>query len=522
MRWARGGLQCRSDAPPDFYRLSAFASGVIQPSRFLVVESFYVKKFALLIKASALSQLRWARQHIYSWLVLAPLVLGLTYFTVVRVAGNIPPWRPSPWLAGALGALFVAALVGMSLSRASAELYHLRRPEGYFDALPIDADTHLLAALAGRFGRTAVVAIAFLLARHLLAETRSVSAANVVTLIFFSALTALAEVFGSLNWIHWGHTRQRGAACVAVVVLVPTVLTCGALLALLADQNYLPATTKPWLAVACAAWACGLYLLAGRSHRRWRVCDIEYARRLESPSRWNVFGAQLIRKKFSPAVAAQLARDLQLTLRAFSSAVYVVLLIMALWVVALVIVLLEDLFPFAANFSIAGWLDLSWLPQSLAIKFACVLAAASLASLLPLLVAYELPLLWVERAIGTTGLDMWQAKLWYARAVALPAPLATWAAGVATGKAPLSYALPLLAECLFLWWLVSSIIGALSFEMPTRPGLAMIVMATAGMAAGAFAAMLWPVGLLIYGQAMDSLTDRGRQMARYYLMMGDD
>ncbi|HVG19509.1 MAG TPA: hypothetical protein VNI02_10675, partial [Blastocatellia bacterium] len=194
----------------------------------------------------------------------------------------------------------------------------------------------------------------------------------------------------------------------------------------------------------------------------------------------------------------------------------------ALWVVALAIVLLEDLFPFAADFSISAWLDLSWLPQSLAIKFACVLAAASLASLLPLLVAYELPLLWVERAIGNTGLDIWQAKLWYARIVTAPAPLITWAAGLATGKAPLSYALPLLAECLFLWWLVSSLIGALSFEMPTRPGLAMIVMATIGMAAGGFTALLWPVGFFIYGQAMHALTDRGRQMARYYLMMGDD
>ncbi|HEX8088845.1 MAG TPA: hypothetical protein VF762_08340 [Blastocatellia bacterium] len=481
-----------------------------------------MRKFALLINASTRSQVRWARQHIYSWLVLAPIVLGLTYFTIVRVAGNIPPWRPSFSLAVTLATLFVAALVGLSLSRASAELYHLRRPEGYFDALPIDANTHLLAALTGRLGRTTVVAIAFLLARHLLAETESVNAANVFTLILFAALTALAELFGALNWIHWGHTKQRGSAFGAVVVILPTLLICGVLLALFVDQNYLPAAFKLWLAVACAAWGWGLYLLASLSHGRWRASDIEYAKRLESPNLWNVFGARLIRRKFSPTVAAQLARDLQLTLRAFSSAVYVVLLITALWVVVLAIVLVEDLFPFAANFSIAGWLDLSWLPQSLAIKFACVLVVASSASLLPLLVAYELPLLWVERAIGTTGLDMWQAKLWYARVVTLPAPLVTWAAGIATGKAPFSYALPLLAECLFLWWLVSSIIGSLSFEMPTRPGLAMIVMATVGMAAGAFAAMLWPVGLFIYVQVMSSLTDRGMQMARYYLMMGDD
>ena len=102
--------------------------------------------------------------------------------------------------------------------------------------------------------------------------------------------------------------------------------------------------------------------------------------------------------------------------------------------------------------------------------------------------------------------------------VDLPAPFVAWAVGAMTGKVPLGYALPLLAECLFLWWLVSSIIGALSFEMPERPGLAIIMMATLGLAAGAFATMLWPVGLIIHAQAMHGLTDRGRQMARYYLM----
>jgi hypothetical protein len=481
-----------------------------------------VKKLQLLIRASARSQIRWARQHIYSWLVLAPIVLGLTYFTVVRVAGNIPPWQPSRSLAVALAALFEAVLIGLCLSRASAEIYHLRRPEAYFDALPLKANTHLLAALVSRLGRTAIIAVALLLARHLLAETQSVNAANLLTLISFAALTSLAEIFGALNWIHWGHTKQLGSAFIAAVVLLPTVLIGGLLLALFVDQNYLSPTFKICLGVACAIWAVGLYSLASRSHERWRAADIEYAKRLESSSRWNVFSARAVMRKFTPSVAVQLARDLQLTMRAFSSAVYVVVLITALWVVALAIVLVEDMFPFAANFSIAGWLDLSWLPQSLAIKFACVLVVASLASLLPLLVAYELPLLWVERSIGSTGLDLWQAKLWYTRIVSSPAPLVTWAAGMATGKASLSYALPLLAECFFLWWLVSSITGALSFEMPTRPGLAMIVMTTVGMAAGAFAAMLWPVGFLIYGQAMHGLTDRGRQMARYYLMMGDD
>jgi hypothetical protein len=481
-----------------------------------------LKKLLLLIIASARARMRWAGQHIYSWLVLAPLVLGLTYFTVVRVAGNLPPFEPSRQLAIALASLFEAVLIGLSLSRASAELYHLRRPESYFESLPLDTDTHLLAALIARLGRTTVVAVAIFLACSLLTEDRLLNFANIFALVFFVVLTALAEGYGALNWIHWGHTKEKLSAFIALTVLLPTILAGGLLLALFIDQNYLPPALKRGLAAACPLWAAALYLLTNRSHRAWRASDIEYVKRLESVTRFNIFGARLIRRKLAPTIAAQLARDLQLTLRAFSSAVYVVVLVTALWVAALEVVLIEDLFPFAANFSIAGWLDLSWLPQSLAIKFACVLVVSSLASLLPLLVAYELPLLWVERAIGTTGLDIWQAKLWYTRIVTAPAPLITWGAGMVTGKMALSYALPLLAECLFVWWLVSSIIGALCFEMPERPGLAIIVMATVGLAAGAFTAMLWPVGLIIHAQAMHALTDRGRQMARYYLMTEGD
>jgi hypothetical protein len=43
-----------------------------------------------------------------------------------------------------------------------------------------------------------------------------------------------------------------------------------------------------------------------------------------------------------------------------------------------------------------------------------------------------------------------------------------------------------------------------------------------GLTVGVIAAMAWPVGLLLYVQAMHSLTERGRARARYYLMMGED
>jgi len=52
----------------------------------------------------------------------------------------------------------------------------------------------------------------------------------------------------------------------------------------------------------------------------------------------------------------------------------------------------------------------------------------------------------------------------------------------------------------------------------TAPDLAIIVNGTLGLALGLVAAALWPVGLIVYPQAMHSLTARGRQRARYYMI----
>ena len=134
----------------------------------------------------------------------------------------------------------------------------------------------------------------------------------------------------------------------------------------------------------------------------------------------------------------------------------------ALWVAGLIAVLTTGALP--PSPSDYSYLDATWLPAALAIKIVCAAVSATLVALLPVIVAYELPLMWVERAAGTTGLDIWQAKLWYARIVASPAIAVTWLAGAATGQSPWSYSIPLLVECLIIWWVVSSIAGSLSWR----------------------------------------------------------
>ncbi|MEK6284848.1 MAG: hypothetical protein AABO57_03835 [Acidobacteriota bacterium] len=475
-----------------------------------------MKKSLLLIGASVRAQLRWARQHVYAWLILAPVVLGTTYFTALRLAENLPDWQPSPLIAITLATLFNLSLFGLSLSRASAEIYHLRRPESYFDSLPVSAAAHMHAALATRVARTLAVAAVALIARASFSEIDSIRALDLPLLLSLVAIISLSETLAALNWIHWGHKKNTGAAIAAILVLLFNGILGGSLLTMVLKPAMFSSRAHLWLSAASFVWILTVYYLAHRLNERWRGPDIEYARRLQPSNRSTIPIADSICRRLSPSVAAQLARDLQLTARAFSSAVYVVFAVTALCTLALIAALTTDFLPPAIRET--AWLDATWLPPVVAIKIACVLTVVTLAALSPVLVAYELPHMWLERAAGTTGLDLLQAKICYARFVTTPAPLMIWCAGILTGNVPMFYALPLLAECLWLWWLVSSLIGALSFEMPTRPDLAIIVLGSLALALGLLAAMLWPVGLVAYPQVMHSLLARGRQRARYYLI----
>lgn len=473
-------------------------------------------KTFLLIGASIRSLLRWARQHVYAWLILAPVVLGITYVTLIRLAENLPDWDLSPRLAVVLAALFNFSLFGLSLSRASSELYHARRPESYFDALPVSAVSYLHYALAMRAARTAVVAIAFVLACAAFGQAQLARASDLPPLVGFVAVAALSELLAALTWIHWGHKKDAGAAGAALFVLLLSGVLGGLLLTAAIQRPSVFARFEFQLLAICAGWALVVYSIVRRLNELWRGSDIEYARRLQSSAGLSIPMARGLERRLSPSVAAQLTRDLRLTLRAFSSAVYVVFAVAMLWTAALTAALTTELLPTLVYGS--GWLDATWLPQVMAIKAVCVLTVVTISSVLPVLIAFELPHMWLERAAGTTGLELLQAKILYARILTAPAPLIVWCAGMLVGEVPGYYALPLLGECLWLWWLVSSLIGVFSFEMPMRPELAIIVIGTLASAAGVVGVIFWPAGLVIYPQAMHSLTARGRQRARYYMI----
>ena len=470
----------------------------------------------LIVGASALEGLRWARQNLYALLILTPLVLGMTYFGVGRILQDAA-WRPTPAEGFALAALAALCLVLLSMSRASAEVYHPRRAEALLDALPVADDTHFHAALVRRLARNTFAGAVALVARGLVGGGPW-DATLWAALPLFVALAALAEVFAALEWIHWGHRREPGHAAAAVALVLAAAAAGGGLLLLAVKPAHVGPAGRAAALAGGAVLAAALYALARALHRRWRSSDIEYATRLPERGRSGPGVERVLRRlKASDAVKAQLARDLRLTLRGFSSAVYAAAAVAALWLVVLAGVLVSGLLPEQSWLDAESWLDATWRPPVLAVKFACVLASASLAALVPVLVAYQAPHFWLERAAGVAGAEAWRAKLYYARAVTLPAPLVAWAVGCLCGAAPAFYVLPLLAECVWIWWLVSTLAGGLAFETPEQPGLAVIVVVCAGLAMGGFTAFIWPMGLAAYAYGLPQMLLRAQHRTHVYL-----
>lgn len=490
--------------------------------------------------------MRWARQNLYALLVLTPLVLGMTYFGVGRMVREAE-WSPEDSQVLIACVVASASLLALSMSRAGLEIYHLRRPESVFDSLPVRAGVQLWAALLRRASRTLGVGTAALVLRWL-AGGDVWDAWALASLALAVCVLASGEVFAAVEWVHWSHKREKSHAAVALVVSAACALACGLLLSEVlrpgtADFLTRAATGRDALSAAVMVELKALTLvapaviallttwLAFLLHERWRAGDSEFAKRLSTRDALGSLGERVARLACRgikvnagereataaherDAVAAQLARDLQLTLRGFSSAVYVAACVATLALLLLVALLAGGVIR---NGEADGFLSATWLPGALAVKLACVVASVALASLLPVLVAHEQPHLWLERSVGVRGEDAWRAKLYAARVLTLPAATLVWLAGVLCGAVPMFYALPLLAECVWLWWLVSTLAGGLAYEMPEQPGLALILTACATLGAGGLTAFAWPAGLGIYAMGVQQLCMRGHARAHQHM-----
>ncbi|HEX8174428.1 MAG TPA: hypothetical protein VF543_04835 [Pyrinomonadaceae bacterium] len=496
------------------------------------------QKTNLLLGATVRDGLRWARQHVYALAVLGPLVLGMSYLTLAQAASyDLKLAEPSLFVQLLLSGGFVLGAMAVSLSRASREVYHLRRPSIFVEALPLERRDHLHFALFIRAGRTLLLGLALLLIHSVFGRER-VTINSLPALAIFCALLTVSEAYAAINWIHWGHARRKVRAIKALAVLTTAALVSSLLLVIFFNEAaaiYLAG----WLRLPGRLWAEAIvyatgallilivYLLARFSHEAWRGEDIDYALRLEQRAWPELNFTRLLRGRLPRSVCALLERDLSLSLRVFSSAVYVSAGISLLIVALLLTVLAGGALPGVEEtlrgLRDLGWISAMWFPSSLAIKTAVLALVVCLASVVPVLVSHQIPHVWLERAVGATANDLWLAKLWYARLLTLPAVIVVYVAGVSAAligntPLPLYYLVPLLAECLWLWWLASSIIGGLAFEMPDRPGLALVLVLGLSLSLGMLTVILWPMGLGFYGMGVEQVKERGIMQTARYLM----
>lgn len=478
-----------------------------------------VKDLALIIGAAARNELRWARQHLYYLLILAPLVVGFALVTLDQAAAQLPPFRPvqKTFFAGIV--LASLALFAAGLSRAAAEVYHNRRPESVLESFPLALSNHFWLALVLRFARSASVIAIVLLARWRWTG-EGVSVWILVGSLFLALIIAVTEIICGLTWIHWNHVAHRGSAALAIFLALVSAGMVGDLVGKLFLPYEFAAYRMPLFCGVELTWALILLGIATTIHRRWRARDIEFALRLSHKTQSSTTPGVRFLDRFGATVSGLVRRDITLVRRVFSSAVYVSATMAGLVLILLASLLWSGRLPDVPN--VYGWFGGTWLLPVMAVKAACVMGCLALIALVPVLVSYQLPHLWLERTADIRGQDVWRAKLYLTRYITLPFPFLVWIVGAVSGTVPGYYLAPLLLECLWLWWMLTTLIGSLAFEIPDRPGLALLLMMLVGTGLGLFMAWLWPVGIVAYVfGSIRGLRERGISRAGYCLLVGE-
>jgi hypothetical protein len=316
-----------------------------------------VKDLVLIIGAAARNELRWARQHLYYLLILAPLVTGFALLTVDQAASQLPPFRPGQKTFFAAIVLVFLALFAAGLSRAAAEVYHNRRPESVLESFPVALSSHLWLALAIRFTRAITIMAILVAARWRWTGDRA-GLWVVIGSLCLALIVAVTEAICGLAWIHWNHLAHPASALAVAFCALVSAGMAGDLIGKFFLPYEFAAHRLPLFSGIELTWGLLLLYLASVLHRRWRARDIEFALRLGHRTRaQRGIGTQWF-DRFGPEVSALVRRDLALVRRVFSSAVYVSATVAGFVLVLLAAVLRSGTLPSIENHY--GWLGGTW------------------------------------------------------------------------------------------------------------------------------------------------------------------
>lgn len=112
---------------------------------------------------------------------------------------------------------------------------------------------------------------------------------------------------------------------------------------------------------------------------------------------------------------------------------------------------------------------------------------------------------------------MYKCKLWYARILSFPAPIISFVLAIIFGSLDLQTSALLFLKMMMVWLLVASFVGALVFEIASRPGLAIPFAAFASLSIASVTIRLWWLWIILYPYIMDKLETRARERAHLLL-----
>lgn len=382
---------------------------------------------------------------------MAPLVVGgsaLIFQPYLEAAGDAFRSDAAPWVAEHLPAVLAICAVALVVARFSSavrDVFALNPADHYLDALPISSLARAHAAMTLRIAKALPVALMAFVAIYLAAPPGSTMATVLadhaaallggsVALAVFE--TAIALVFVRLRWVHPALMATVSCAAAGIAVALDAYLV--------------------WVgAVAIPA----AYALTIVGFSLWRIEDRDRAAEALARARKSSVAFERFADRWlGPRIGAQFVRDLRLVRRGFSSSPYLT-------------AGLAILFP-----ALAVWanrrFDLPIERRVQIVESAAVLSAFAMATVTHALVAYERPRIWIDLVSGVEKEAFPKAKLWLARALALPSFVLACVAAPVAGVPldPIS-----IFKLAWLVWTSASLTAVMCYELKERPATGIIL-----------------------------------------------
>jgi hypothetical protein len=466
---------------------------------------------------------------LFSAIVLAPAILYAVYALAVpyleALRQGIYP-LPSPATINFLTLGLLTLAVIAPASSVLQQLYPLQTPDVMLDFLPISRKVRLITLFFTRLVHNLPFIIVLGLLHYWITLASPQSMGPVVGLAFAAILLQLTalQILTFLLATHFNLLELRKIALLFLILLLgvmaSTVTQQIIFLPFAGSYQLVFWLIQYWFTINTANDSFPYFsvfisfltsiialIISSLLYSRWQISDAEKVEQaLATPFSRHLLQqlSQLLTFCFSANLQVHLQRDLALTIRFFSSAVY--------FSVAIVTILQLALITYSQRVSASDE------NLRLATEVCCALSSFALAAITPLLVKHQLAFFWLERSSPLDGAILAESKLWYARLFSLPAPILTLLVAASCGQwTNFSAYGQLMGECFLIWWLTSSLVGVLVFELTTRPALSVIFTAIASLAIATLTIRLWWVGVLLYTFSITSLIGRAHERALVFL-----